>query len=80
MGQLIGVIATIYNFVRAPACGALTANSRQRICTRGIRKPAPRSLLQSERKLFPIIGRDEICKQHGLSAMQAAAAIAMTAG
>jgi hypothetical protein len=40
VGQLIGVIATIYNFVRMPACGAMTANSRQRICTRGIRKPA----------------------------------------
>ncbi|MGA9124745.1 MAG: hypothetical protein WB382_15700 [Pseudolabrys sp.] len=80
MGQLIGVIATIYNFVRAPACGALTANSRQRICTPGHSKAGPRSLLRSERKLFAIIDRDEICKQYGLSSMQAAAAIAMTAG
>ena len=80
MGQLIGVIATIYNFVRMPACGAMTANSRQRICTRGIRKPARVRSYRASASSSAIIGRDEICKQHGLSSMQAAAAIAMTAG
>jgi hypothetical protein len=54
----------------------MTANSHPRICTRGIRDwPA-----FAPTELSAIIGRDEICKQHGLSSMQAAAAIAMTAG
>ena len=82
MGQLIGVIATIYNFVRLPRAGVRSNDGEFASADLhpGHSKAGPRSLLRSERKLFAIIGRDEICKQHGLSSMQAAAAIAMTAG
>ncbi|MGC1825628.1 MAG: hypothetical protein WA723_08320 [Pseudolabrys sp.] len=81
MGQLIGVIATIYNFVRLPRAGVRSNDGE--FASADLHpwhsKAGPRSLLRSERKLSAI-GRDEICRQHGLSSMQAAAAIAMTAG
>ena len=82
MGQLIGVIATIYNFVRLPRAGM---RSNDGVFASAVLHPwhskaSPRSLLRNERKLSAIIGRDEIRTQRGLSSMQAAAAIEMTAG
>jgi hypothetical protein len=82
VGQLIGVIATIYNFVRLPRAGVRSNDGE--FASADLHpwysKAGPRSLLRGERKLSAIIGRDEICKQHGLSSLQTAAAIAMTAG
>jgi hypothetical protein len=82
VGQLIGVIATIYNFVRLPRAG-VRSNDGEFASTDlhpWHSKAGPRSLLRSKRKLSAIIGRDEIYKQHRLSSLQTAAAIAMTAG
>jgi hypothetical protein len=80
--QLIGVIATIYNFVRLPRAGVRSNDGD--FASADLHpwhsKASPRSVSRSEHKLSAIISRDEIYKQHGLCSMQAAAAIALTAG
>ena len=79
MGQLIGVIATIYIFVHLPRAGVRSNDGvfASAVLHRRHSKAGQRSLLRSSPH---IIGRDEIRTQRGLSSMQAAAAIAMTAG
>ena len=82
MDQLIGVIATIYNFVRLPRAGVRSNDGdfASADLDPWHSKAGPRSLLLSERKLSAIIGRDEIRTQRVLCSMQPAAAIALTAG
>jgi hypothetical protein len=80
--QLIGAIATIYNFVRLPRAGMRSNDGEfaSAVLDPWHSKADPRSLLPNERKLSAIIGRDEIRTQRLLCSMQPAAAIALTAG
>jgi hypothetical protein len=82
VGQLIGVIATIYNFAHLPHAGMRSNDGEfaSAVLHPWHSKADSHSLLQNERKLSAIIGRDEICTQRGLSSMQPTAAIALTAG
>ena len=79
MGALITFFAT-YKFVRLPRA---RVRSNDAVFVFAVFAPVAfqdsRSLSQNADKLSAIIGRDEICTQRGLSSMQAAAAIAMTA-
>jgi hypothetical protein len=82
VGQLIGVIATIYNFMHLPRAGMRSNDGvfASAVLRRWHSKASQRSLLRNERKLSAIIGRDEIRTQRVLCSMQPAAAIALTAG
>ena len=79
MGPLIAVFAT-YKFVRLPRARVRSNDAVFAFAAFApVASQNPRSLSQNAGKLSAIIGRDEICTQRGLSSMQAAAAIAMTA-
>ena len=82
MGQLIGVIATLYNFMHLPRAGMRSNDGvfASAVLRRWHSKASPRSLLRNERKLSAIIGRDEIRTQRVLCSLQPAAAIALIAG
>jgi hypothetical protein len=79
VGPLIAVFAT-YKFVRLPRA---RVRSNGAVFAFAVFAPVasqdPRSISQNAGKPSAIIGRDEICTQRGLSSIQAAAAIAMTA-
>jgi hypothetical protein len=78
VGPLIAVFAT-YKFVRPPRARVRSNDAVFAFAAFAPASQNPRSLSQNAGKLSAIIGRDEICTQRGLSSMQAAAAIAMTA-